>query len=306
MVNFGVVQRSCYLRNMIYAIEVRKIKRFRVVIKSNCRSLRYVAILPLLLLVGGMSVAQEPDARQFDQASFRKLARYLLRPPVKISTPSFTVKDKTLYYFLGDVLLEDAIPTSASTSVPSSLADPISVPLKDQLRIELLRQYLSAPEQGYLAFLEKALKSADDEIAKALAEIKNHVGPRTDLLNKLDTHRVELEKALDNAIRDYAVQQKLNLYKIDRKVLAASVEVKFSSTPSGGVVSYVKEFDWRVATTRNETPPWRVAAQTNTIKLDAGAYRIQVRWPNPQQSGGKDLSEYTIDILSDGQLDIKP
>lgn len=260
------------------------------------------------MLAGGFSVAQVPDARQFDQPSLKKLAGYLLRPPVKISSPSFTIKARTFYYFLGDVLLEDRLPTSASTFVPSSLGDPISIPLKDQLRIELLRQYLSAPEHADLAFLESALNSADEEIAKGLAEIKAHTGARTALLDNLDSHRADIEKGLDDAIRAYATRQRLNVFKTDRKVLSLSVEVSFSSTPSGGVISYVTDFDWRVATTKSppESPSWRDVVQTNAIKLDAGTYRIRVRWPNPKQTGDKNISEYVVDILSDGHLDIKP
>ena len=294
------------MRSLIHTVEVGIIKRFRNALKSRRRSLSRAAVLPALILIGGLSAAQEPDARQFDQASLRKLARYMLRPPLKITPPSFKVKDNTLFYFLGDVLIEDTIPTSASSSVPSSLADPVSIPLKDQLRIELLRQYISAPEQGHLAFLEQALESAEDETAKALAEIKNHTGSRTALLDKLDAHRAEVERLFDKAIQVYAVRQKLNVYKVEGKELAVSVEVEFSSTPPGGVISYVKDFDWRVAAKKNESPPWRDAVQIGSMKLDAGTYRIRVRWPDPRQTGGKDASEYTIEILSDGHLDVKP
>lgn len=242
----------------------------------------------------------------FDQKALKKLSLCLLHPPIMKLEPSFSVKESTMYYYLGDVLLEDVIPTSAMTSVPTSNSDPLGIPLKDQLRIELLRQYISSPEYNYLTFLNGSLLEGEKTISQELVIIGSNSDSLDILLNRLDMQSADIRKTINEAVEQYALQKHLNLYQTTRKVLAATYDVTFLSTPPGAVVSYVSEFDWKAALKLPSPPPWRVVVQARAIQLNAGSYRIHIVWPHPLDTGGIEESEYTIDIVSDGILNLKP
>jgi len=267
--------------------------------------LQCATVIIAVCLFAGVASAQD-GATKFDQQSLKKLARYLLRPLVRVSPPSLTVKDRTLYYYPGNVLLSDTIPTSANTSVPSSQSDPLVLPLGDQLRIELLRQFIALPENSDFTFLGEPLNRAEAVVARSLADIDSHTGTRDALLTKLEARRLEVNEIIDKAVRDYAEQKQLNLYKSDRKALAASADVAFSSTPPGGIIYYLLEFQWKVATTAGKTPEWRLVAQTSPVTLNVGTYRIRVVWPAPGQPGGQKASEYTVEISNNGNFVLVP
>jgi hypothetical protein len=248
--------------------------------------------------------ASPAAAAQFDEQSLKKLSRYLLQPPVRTSLPSFQVKESTLYYYLGDVLLEDVVPTSSTTSVPRTTSDPLGIALKDQLRIELVRQHIASHKNEDLSFLEPALEQSETIVSRELETLKNSPGSTPEvLLAKLDAYSQEIGKTMDRAIQQYALERRLNVFHITRKSLAAATyEVVFRTTPPGGVVSYVTEFDMKVALKEDSVPPWRMAAAK--ILLNAGSYRVHIVWADFNGKKEKKESEYPIDVSGNGELNL--
>jgi hypothetical protein len=225
-----------------------------------------------------------------------------LRPPIRTSLPSFQIKESTLYYYLGDVLLEDVVPTSSTTSVPQTTSDPLGIVLKDQLRIELIRQHISLPENEHFSFLEPALEQSEMIVSRELETLKNSSGSMPVILAKLDTSSQEIGKVMDRSIQQYALEHQLNVFHVTRKTLGAAYEVVFRTTPPGGVISYVTEFDMKVALKAGSVPPWRVAA-AKTL-LNAGSYRVHIVWVDFDGKKEKKESEYPIDISGNGELNL--
>lgn len=141
-------------------------------------------------------------------------------------------------------------------------------------------------------------------VSRELETLKNSLGSTPEvLLAKLDAYSQEIGKTMDRAIQQYALERRLNVFHITRKTLAAATyEVVFRTTPPGGVVSYVTEFDMKVALKEGSVPPWRVAA-AKTL-LNAGSYRVHIVWADFNGKKEKKESEYPIDVSGNGELNL--
>ena len=259
-------------------------------------------VVALILLVA-ITLEVRATQNKFDQPQLSKLAAQILQDDVLVDRPSFKTKDGTLYYFLGEVILPDPIPVTQNESISSS--DPIGIPLRSQARIELLKQYINKLGNNDWLFLMQQIQVAERVISPSLADIYSPNPPKH-LLDKLKRDAIKIDEIIDQGVQDYARQKQLNLYKTKRKVQAAEYKITFSSTPPGGIISYVLELPLKEAKRKGLDPPWRVAVQTDAIPLKAGTYWIHVQWPEPTQTGGITESEYPVEILANGNLDLKP
>ena len=268
--------------------------RFRFVAQA-CFMAALVGLWPVCL--PGQARAQSSG-----QAVLRKLAQHLLQARrVNVEMPSFENKQGVLYYFLGDALVDaSALPPSAqpADAITEGL---ILAPLEDQIRIELLRQFLASPQNGDWAFLKTQVQEAEKIVSQALAEIDANRDAQAVLERRLKEKRQLIDALFDQALRAHAAAKKLDLFKVKSRTLSASYRVSFQTEPQGGLIYYVDEFQWKVATSNAQTPNWLEWAHTDSRPLDAGTYRIKVVWPGPERGE----TERTIEIVSNGSLTLR-
>ena len=278
------------------------------------RSLLRRTLLHATILIGAIAATMLPvravpsSARNVGMAvtteSIKRLARAVLSMPGTSMAPAFSIRKETLYYYLGEVVLPDALPVSGIVDHPIAGADPLRIPVRDRARIELLREGARRNIDSGLASLDLGLDRAENVIADELAMIEEHVGSRETLLDALDEKSSGIDAILDSRLREIASERHLNLYKTTRKALADIQEVTFVSLPPGGVISIVLDFDFRVALRAAKSPPWRLVSQTGKVSLPAGSYRVRVVWPVNLTK--PNVSECTIDIMTDGPLQLRP
>ncbi len=124
------------------------------------------ALAAMILMAGAVPVTSAGRGGEtVSLESIRRLARAVLSMPATSTAPSFSIRKQTLYYYLGDLVLPDRLPVGDLSDRPITRADPLRIPLRDQGRIDLLREAVRGSSDVEFAWLAPGLDQAERVVA---------------------------------------------------------------------------------------------------------------------------------------------
>ena len=184
--------------------------------------------------------------------------------------PLVEIRDGKMRYQIGSAYVRRDQRDELARDLPIQL-------LEAQLRIELLRRYLSREQPKAMPFWERYLVQAENILANALdidgAERRGDEARERALALAAE----DAELVLEQAALIFASDNKILLVKNDttREKL---VTVSFVSDPQGGEMYIVGDFLFRAAKQRLDESLWLDITHGNPVSIPAGDWRYRARW----------------------------
>jgi hypothetical protein len=170
----------------------------------------------------------------------------------------------------------------------------LEVVLKEQLEVEVLRQYETRPERK--EFWKPYLARVEEVIAAQLQVLQN---PRI----SEDARFAQILQMRDERIMDIYIEALTDLAKRlgvalegERAAFRVPRTVRFLTNPGGARVFVVHAVEARIAALRQTRISWRLVHNPNEVQLE-GKYHYLIQWPNRTKRG-----ESMVHIDHDGQF----